>query len=200
MDGESSTTTKSGVIGPFRKQLLGKKQGAPALGLLDPAKRQDAFSHFMLDPERFASIGTTLGDTVQGKNLDVAGTTAGQRLINALNENARVQLGQDMNKIGSEFALSGQNLGGPLLQAQTQAATRSNVANQADISQHLFDLFNQERQRQMAATGALSAYEQTPLDIFQNLMGAFTNQKVSPPEASDFSKYASMFNPTSMFG
>jgi hypothetical protein len=170
--GGGTTSGKTGLPGRLQQPIMSGLEGLLGGGEGRPA----ALSRFMFDPQRFAQIGSTIGESAFGQNLDASQTPAGKGLISAINQQSQQGLAESLAPIRSRFALSGQNLSGPLLSAETQAATQAGKNRDAIVSEALFNTYNQERGRQLASLGALGQFEQTPLNIVAQLAPLFSKQ------------------------
>jgi hypothetical protein len=157
-----SSQTSATLPGRIRGPLL-----SPAIRLLSGPgdRRERGLGAFVLDPAEYARIGQTIGETAFGGNLDVANTPQGQELIRTITEQSQRSLGEDLAGLRSRFALSGQNLSGPLMQTSAQTVERAGQNRDAIMAQQLFSMLDSERARQLGALGALSGFQRTPEDI-----------------------------------
>lgn len=172
---KSSSGLPSQLKGPLMQQLP---------GLLDPAKRQGSFASFFMDPAEYGKIGQELGNTAMGGRLNVADTQAGQGMIGAVESQGQKSLGNNLTDLASRFAMSGQGLSGPLMQAQKQAIVENQQNVSDTIAAQLFNQFGQERQLQQNALQGYSQYQQTPTNLYGSLGSMFQRGFQTQPQAS----------------
>jgi hypothetical protein len=186
--GGGTTNSKTGVGGG-----LGKPISGGILEMLGGGQGRDAgMNKFFMDPAAFQGLGNFVGKSAMGGDLDVANTPQGSRLINAINQNSQQQLGENLAGLRSRFALAGHTSTGgsaPLLQAQTQAINQEAKSRESLMAESLFNMFNQERARQLASQGAFANYQQTPLNITAQLAPLFSKGSSTVTRANPVSNF-----------
>jgi hypothetical protein len=178
MGGGSTTQSSSG---PPSWLASGLQSTAPGLLSTDPATRDKSLSAYMMDPEAYKQIGTVLQSEAQGDYLDPAKNPALTNYMNVLHQQTQSGYQDEMAKLKSEFAQSGQYSMGansPLLQAGTQLASKSAASEQSALAPQLLSAYGQERGIQNQALGALGSYEQTPINLYNQIASMF-NQGTS---------------------
>lgn len=189
--GPSNRTTVStqGLPGWLQQQLKGATSGLLSSG-------RD-LSGLLMDPSQYRQIGGTLQGIATGGQLNPQDTEAGKALINSIYAVGNQNLGQNLAQLRSQFANAGQNLSGPLMQAETQAITNANIGENANVSEALFNLFGQGQQNQLAALQGAQQYQITPEQLFTQLAGLESKGKQMAPMGSWMSMLGSMLNPMS---
>lgn len=192
----TTTVQKTGPPGKLRDFLLGSGRTGDAglvFGLLggrhgfDPSARASAFQRVFIDPNAITNLTNLYGSTVRGDYLTPSGNPHLQGWIDAVTERSQHALGQSLANLRSRFARSGQTtLSGPLMQAETQAITESNRNLEEILARALLGLYGEERQRQLAAGGALGQVQMLPYSMFSELAQMFQRGTTEAPKPSPF--------------
>lgn len=148
----------------------------------DPAQRNLAAQSLVLDPQRFGQIGSTLAQGAFNQT-PTAERPETQALLASLQNQSSQQLAEQNALRRGRFRQGGQNLSGPLLQAETQAAGQADRNLQDVSAQALFNQFNADRANQLANLQGLERFERIPQESGLAFANLFTgNQTTSRSE------------------
>ena len=152
------------------------------LGLFEPETRSAQMEKLVFNPERFMSIGDSLFNTAQGKELDPSGDPAVQNMLGALQGKTQQILDQNLANIASRGAVSSPRTFGGSARTQqlaNQAGVRGAENFAAVTAPELFNLYGQNLGRQERALEGLRSFESTPGELAFQIASNFQKQKSS---------------------